>query len=358
MNRNQQIRESNRSVAVVIAYFNGKDFIERALASIKSQTTPASEVIVVDDGSDPEHSNFLLGLKSQFTFAYLRSTNKGQSAARNLGVNSASANFICFLDQDDYFLPGHIEDLLSGWDKNDPNFAFTYGDLWRQSENGTVLSHSCVNIETHHPHLDLAVMIKSNLYILPSATLISRQIFTLVGGFDEQFRGYEDDDLFIRLFSEGYSSRFIGKPVSVWTVNMNSTSFSESMSRSRYLYFKKLLSNFGHNVIPNTKVFGDLLVARFAFQFAADVISAAMTESVHFIERQNRLAEFREIFAASDEVARTSKKKYLLATYPLVLFGPRVQRVLLKLAIKMPHLIDRAIYSGASDFISRHAINV
>lgn len=349
-----QVDQAPSGVSVVIAYFNGSKFISKALSSAIEQSVQPSEVIVVDDGSEPNESSYLLSLQEIYGFSYYRQQNGGQSKARNLGASQASSRFICFLDQDDYFLPNHIKDLLDSWDDRDPKLAYVYGDLWRATEAGQVTAHSCIKSESEHPHKDLQTMIKSNLFILPSATLISREAFQAIGGFDEQFRGYEDDDLFIRFFVHGYSHRFIDKAVTVWTINKSSTSFSESMAKSRYLYFQKLLNSFPPLSIPFTNVFGDLLVPRFAFQFAADVISSAFEAGKNFEERQMRLRNFREILEKSCEVDPRFRKKYLIATYPLVRLSAGALRKAMMAGLRLSPLLEKTGLPGAGLFITRY----
>jgi hypothetical protein len=82
------------------------------------------------------------------------------------------------------------------------------------------------------------------MLILPSATLISRNAFDSVGGFDETLKGYEDDDLFLRIFLAGYKNIYIDAPLSQWRENFGSTSFSPNMRQSRLNYFHKLLEQF------------------------------------------------------------------------------------------------------------------
>ena len=325
---------SKTKVSVVIAFYNGSQWIERALDSVAGQTVAADEILVVNDGSSPEESAFLAGLQPKYGFKVVDQVNGGQSSARNNGFLQAKNDFVCILDQDDCYLPRHIELLLDAADFDDPKFAFSYGDLWRVSESGMVLAQSCVNLESNHPHLDLKALVGTNMYILPSATLIKRDVFLKVGGYDTELRGYEDDDLCLRLFLAGYTNRFIPKAVTAWTVNTSSTSFSESMARSRFIYFKKLVALFPDGSVVGTKVFGELLFKRFAQQFAYDVIYSLFTDGGNFAERVSRLAEYREMVVSSVEVPSLQKRKYLISTYPLVSFGPKVLRVVFTLLLK------------------------
>ena len=54
-----------------------------------------------------------------------------------------------------------------------------------------------------HPKRDVFTCLTMDMFILPSASLIARKAFEAVGGFDENLMGYEDDDLFLRLFGLG-----------------------------------------------------------------------------------------------------------------------------------------------------------
>jgi len=267
-----------RTVGVVIPYFNGSRWIQRALDSVIYQTRAPDEVIIVNDGSSTEETEFVEELVATFDVKLLSQENKGQSSARNLGVSASKSDYICLLDQDDYFLPQHIEVLLRGADLDNPDFSFAYGDLQRVSESGQLISGSCIHVKNTHPITSLDVMLRSNMYILPSASLIRRSAFLDIGGFDENLKGYEDDDLFLRLFLGGFTNSFIPDVVSDWTVNVLSTSYTEAMSRSRFLYFSKLYEKF---VLDSSfesqnrgRVFAELLFPRFSLNFANDVVSS------------------------------------------------------------------------------------
>jgi hypothetical protein len=172
------------------------------------------------------------------------------------------------------------------------------------------------------------------MYIVPSATLISRTAFLAVGGFDPKLRGYEDDDLFLRFFLAGYSSKFTPEAVTVWTMNTTSTSFTESMARSRFIYFKKLLKTFPEGSVVGTYVFGQLMYKRFAYQFAGDVIESAFKGGENYEERLSRLKEFRSIVRSSNEITARGKRKYLFITFPIVKFSKKILRLFLLVILR------------------------
>jgi GT2 family glycosyltransferase len=107
-------------------------------------------------------------------------------------------------------------------------------------------------------------------FILPSSSLISHKAFEAVGGFDPQFRGYEDEDLYLRLFRAGYSNEFIDRAVTVWCVNDKSTSFSIHMTRSRLAYMLKLAETVLDAPALNYMFMRDAVIPRFAKHFLRD----------------------------------------------------------------------------------------
>jgi len=346
-------RLSSPSVAVVIPFFNGSSWIERALKSAVNQSQAPNEILVVDDGSTSGERTKLEELKSQYDFEIYSQENSGQSAARNLGVSKSSSDYICLLDQDDYFLPNHIESLVQATDLSDPNFGFAYGDLLRVDEAGEILFKS--SLTSPHPLEDSMSMISQNMHILPSATLIKRSSFLSVGGFDESLRGYEDDDLFLRFHLAGFKIIFTPQLVSAWTLNRSSTSFSESMARSRYLYFKKLLDISPSEDSLGEDVFEDGLFSRFGFIFAYDVVNSVVNDGRDYHERLERLRYFVAKVRSSKGLNFWAQRKYLFATWPLLNLNPKLLGMILSTLIKSAPMLAPLKIHLLNDFLSRHS---
>jgi glycosyltransferase involved in cell wall biosynthesis len=265
------------SISVIIPFYNGAAFIERALRSIKNQTYHATEVIVVDDGSKTSEGEECEKITRRFGYRYLRKENGGQGSARNFGVENAIGDYVCFLDQDDFYLPLHNEYLAKAVDA-DPSFGFVYADLYQADVEGNTVRTSILKDQSHHPKTQLVDCLRTDMFVLPSASLISRRAFIDVGGFDARFTGYEDDDLFLRLFRRGYSNKFLNVAVTVWCIHENSTSYSIKMARSRYLYFTKLVAAF-----PDIKAFDmyycrDLIIPRWLILVVAETLRCVILE--------------------------------------------------------------------------------
>jgi GT2 family glycosyltransferase len=73
--------------------------------------------------------------------------------------------------------------------------------------DGSMLIRSFLTrLPTAHPKRSLIECLGQDMFVVPSASLISRKAFQAVGGFDESLSGYEDDDLFLRMFRAGYDN--------------------------------------------------------------------------------------------------------------------------------------------------------
>ncbi|MGI6022871.1 MAG: glycosyltransferase family 2 protein, partial [Methanoculleus sp.] len=91
-------------VSVVIPLYNKAPYIARALASVITQTCQGFEVIVIDDGSTDGGAEIVRRLDDT-RIRVIRQENRGVSAARNRGIESARTDFIAFLDADDEWMP-------------------------------------------------------------------------------------------------------------------------------------------------------------------------------------------------------------------------------------------------------------
>ena len=324
-------------VVVVIPYYNGAHWIERALKSVFTQSMPAQEVVVVNDGSTAKERTALGELAERYPFRIVDKANGGQGSARNAGVAASSAGFISFLDQDDYYLPHHIEDLLSIVPERDPRLGFVYADIvWADGDGRTVHSNMLHLQPGQHPKTGHIVHIVGNdLFILPSASLIRREAYEAVGGFDEQFTGYEDDDLFLRMYRAGYTNYFLDRPVTVWCRHAGSTSWTIKMSTSRFRYFKKLVAAFADDPTLELYYFRDAILPRFERHFLNDVERAVMSRSEHLPVLQQILREYYEIVKAQPSISADHKSKLRLESFVLTRFPAPAVRFL-KNAAKLP----------------------
>ena len=91
--------------SVIIPCYNGEKYIERCLNSFLKQADGSFEVIVINDGStDGSEAIIQKLIDGKENFSLYSQENKGQSAARNLGVDLARGEYVTFADADDYVM--------------------------------------------------------------------------------------------------------------------------------------------------------------------------------------------------------------------------------------------------------------
>lgn len=101
-------------LSIIVPMYNGKATIQRCLDSLIAQTLQEIEILVVDDGSTDGGAEIVrLCMEQDARIRIVSSENRGLGAARNLGIRSASGEFVGFVDCDDYVAPEMFENMLS-----------------------------------------------------------------------------------------------------------------------------------------------------------------------------------------------------------------------------------------------------
>lgn len=90
-------------VTVVVPVYNVEIYLNRCINSIINQTLKEIEIILVDDGSTDQSGKICDDyLEKDKRIKVIHQKNMGLSCARNAGIKIASADYICFIDSDDY----------------------------------------------------------------------------------------------------------------------------------------------------------------------------------------------------------------------------------------------------------------
>jgi len=110
-------------VSVVIPCYRCGGSIARAVASVRAQSRPPAELIVVDDASDDGSPQAVAALGDGVRSIRL-AANQGPAAARNAGWAAATQPYIAFLDADDAWHPRKVEVQL-GWMQAHPEAVLT-----------------------------------------------------------------------------------------------------------------------------------------------------------------------------------------------------------------------------------------
>jgi len=106
-------------VSIIIPVYNVEKYLTDCLTSLKNQGYESLEIIAINDGSTDDSLLILEEYKEKFSnFKIVNQKNKGQSTARNKGLDLCSGKYTYFLDADDYLLKNTIRNLVNLAEKN------------------------------------------------------------------------------------------------------------------------------------------------------------------------------------------------------------------------------------------------
>lgn len=96
--------------SVIMPTYNRTQMITTAIDSVLNQSYHNWELIIVDDGSNDDTFKVVeVYLQRDKRIRYFHQINQGESVARNLGIRNSTGNYVCFLDDDDYYYPNFLE---------------------------------------------------------------------------------------------------------------------------------------------------------------------------------------------------------------------------------------------------------
>lgn len=211
-------------VSVVMAAYNAAATLDQALASLKAQTFPAWEAVVVDDGSvDDTLAVANRWAEQDGRIRVLHQRNGGVSAARNAGIAAATYDWLVFLDADDWLEPEHLS-RMAGAIASDPGLDVVHCGSARVAPDGRRRPPAFA------PELDQPFEVLGRTCALDiHACLVRRSLVQAVGGFDTSLVAHEDWDLWQRVARAG--ARFGGVREVLATYRMRPKSASTNAER-------------------------------------------------------------------------------------------------------------------------------
>lgn len=184
------------NISVVIPTFNRSQTIVRAIDSVLNQTHRDFELIIVDDGSTDHTFELVESHYKDSRLKLIRQRNLGVSAARNLGIESCSHDWIAFLDSDDQWLPNKLSVQIEKLKQNE-NIRFIHSnEYW--IKNGKK-----INIPKKFdkgPH-DIFYRSLQTCLISPSTVLAKKSLLKEYDMFDTSFEICEDYDLWLKVLA-------------------------------------------------------------------------------------------------------------------------------------------------------------
>jgi glycosyltransferase involved in cell wall biosynthesis len=182
-------------ISVIIPTFNRKEALQRAVASVMDQSFKDWELIIVDDGSnDGTDLSGISSLTNRTVRAVRLGSNRGVSAARNVGASHARGAWLAFLDSDDCWHRAKLEKQVA-WAQEHPEYRINQTrEIW-------IRRGKRVNPPRTHEkkHGDIFEESLERCMITPSSVVLHKGLFDEAGGFNESLPACEDYDLWLRI---------------------------------------------------------------------------------------------------------------------------------------------------------------
>lgn len=203
-------------VSVIIPFLNGSDWLIEAIESVLNQSYLDYEIILIDDGSEEQHSirarDYNLKYPDRIIYTeHPGHVNKGVTISRNLGISLSKGKYIAFLDSDDCWLPHKLMNQLELFSLY-PKAAMICeaSRFWYSWENAS-LEDVIIKVGTQPDILYDPPQLIYNLYPLgkgqppcPTGIIIKREAFDRSGGFEESFKRtyqlYEDQAFLFKIY--------------------------------------------------------------------------------------------------------------------------------------------------------------
>ncbi|NLO20007.1 MAG: glycosyltransferase, partial [Ignavibacteria bacterium] len=174
--------------------------LKRAIQSVLDQTYYNIEIIVVNDGGDEKLIDLINSIDAKGSnIVYLRNEkNIKLAATRNVGLKAAQGKYVCYLDDDDFFYPNHIETLLRALENSDYKIAYT--DAYRAFQEK--IGDEYITLKRDVPYskdFDYDEILVGNFIPVLCVMHEKSCLDEVRGGFDENMHSHEDLELWLRL---------------------------------------------------------------------------------------------------------------------------------------------------------------
>lgn len=222
MQQSLSIINSNASISVALAVYNGEKYLKQLLLSLENQTLKPCELVVLDDCSSDNSLEIINSFPLSFEKKiFSNKKNEGPVYTFRKIAELCRGNFIAFCDQDDIWLPEKLELALCEIKKIDTTIpAIVFSDLSVIDERGIVIQESYWKQRTVRPEKFLFADILFANIITGCTTLVNRP---MVNEFLKMPENVMMHDHWLALIGYSFGSHpFINRPTVLFRSHQNS----------------------------------------------------------------------------------------------------------------------------------------
>lgn len=204
-----EIENKKYTVSVILATYNRKKYLSRAIKSLLNQSYKNFEVIIVDDGSHDNSEKIIFPyLKKHSNFKYIRHSNRKNPLSVNSGFLLASGKYITLLDSDDEYGKNHLKDRVEFMKKSKADLLHSPAKLIGKEE------------DMYLPDArNKKKLIHINDCIIGATLFGKREVFLKLNGFKNKYSA--DSDFYNRVVKAGYKVIKFDNPSYIYYRNLS-----------------------------------------------------------------------------------------------------------------------------------------
>ena len=182
---------------IILPTYNRAAALPRAISSVMAQNEQDFELIIIDDGSTDNTREWLATLDDARIRVVRSEHNQGPSAARNIGINMATAPMLAFLDSDDIYCKERLSVPLAIFER-DPDVICILSSALKEDKHGNTTAALLPNVKLASGAFEWA-MICDLVGVESTSISVRTEHARKIGGFCSDLRRTEDREFLIRL---------------------------------------------------------------------------------------------------------------------------------------------------------------
>ena len=185
----------NPKLTIITASFNQGEFIEECIKSIKNQTYPYIEHIIMDGGSTDSTVDIIKKYAGTYNLKWKSEKDRGQSHAFNKAINMAEGDWLLFINSDDFLLnKTAIEDAFKLIEKK-TNYMIYMASINVVDEKGKFRHHGSPFKQEVFTHDSL---MNKKAPVVHQGTFYNKRVFKVAGCYNEKFYYHMDYEFHLR----------------------------------------------------------------------------------------------------------------------------------------------------------------
>ena len=200
-----EMEDNNPLVTVVVPAYNHEDYIEECVDSILGQGYNNIELFVINDGSTDGTHEKMLNVCGKYgdRIKYINKENEGLITSLNIALNEGSGKYFCELASDDSWVEGSLKKRVDFLEKN-KEYGAVFGDIYYVVDgvktDKRLVGHVKYGGYDSKKHTVKHLLEVKRMIVFPTG-LFKRETLLGLGGFDSDFKYFEDVSMRYKLVS-------------------------------------------------------------------------------------------------------------------------------------------------------------